>query len=142
MSENLQLRNASSPITDKLRGSVIASSGQSANARLGISARADGRAMMETLESDGRTDMDFLRKVLYYSDYKTLITLNRSNGGATYFADGFLIRKWAFKALPNDNRLRELGIEDPTEPLLSYGTVGNLSFQAFLLYAFAVMLLL
>ncbi len=101
-----------------------------------------GRAMMETLESDGRADMDFLRKVLYYSDYKTLITLNRSNGGATYFADGFLIRKWAFKALPNDNRLRELGIEDPTEPLLSYGTVGNLSFQAFLLYAFAVMLLL
>ena len=68
--------------------------------------------------------------------------MNRSDGGATYFSEGFLVRKWAFKALPNSARLKELGTEDPTEPLLSYGTVGNLSFQAFLLYSFAVMLLL
>lgn len=101
-----------------------------------------GDEILRKLEADGRVNTDFLRDVLYYSDYKTLITLNRSNGGATFFAEGFLIRKWAFRALPDEDRLRELGIEDPTEPLLSYGTVGNLTFQAFLLYAFAVMLLL
>ena len=32
---------------------------------------------------------------LYFCDYKTLITLNRSNGGATYMEDGYIIRKWA-----------------------------------------------
>ena len=37
---------------------------------------------------------------VYYADYKTLITLNRSNGGATYFRDGELIEKWHQKAFP------------------------------------------
>lgn len=101
-----------------------------------------GDRILSRLENEGKADMDFLRSVFYYSDYKALISLNRSNGGATYFSEGFLVRKWAFKALPNSARLKELGTEDPTEPLLSYGTVGNLSFQAFLLYSFAVMLLL
>lgn len=101
-----------------------------------------GENILERLASDGKTDTDFLKSVLYYSDYKTLISLNRSNGGATFFSDGFLIRKWAFRALPGRNRMEELGMEDPTEPLLSYSTVGNLFFQAFLLFSFAVMLLL
>ncbi len=101
-----------------------------------------GREILDRIGKEGTADMDFLRSVFYYSDYKALISLNRSNGGATYFSEGFLVRKWAFKALPGRERLVELGTEDPTEPLLSYGTVGNLSFQAFLLYSFAVMLLL
>ena len=101
-----------------------------------------GQKIIEMLENDGRTDTGLLESLLYFSDYKTLVSLNRSNGGATYFADGFLIRKWAFKALPDDARMTELGTEEPTETLLSYGTVGNLTFQAFLLYSFAVMLLL
>ena len=37
---------------------------------------------------------------VYYADYKTLITLNRSNGGASYFRDGELIEKWHQKAFP------------------------------------------
>lgn len=37
---------------------------------------------------------------VYYADYKTLITLNRSNGGATYFRDGELIEKWHQRAFP------------------------------------------
>ncbi len=101
-----------------------------------------GNSILDDLSGEKEIDVDFLRSVFYYSDYKTLITLNRSNGGATYFSEGFLVRKWAFRALPNHDRIMELGTEDPTEPLLSYSTVGNLSLQAFLLYAFAVMLLL
>ena len=101
-----------------------------------------GEEILGRVAAAGGTDMEFLLSVFYYSDYKTLISLNRSNGGATYFAGGFLVRKWSFRGLPNDARIKDIGIEDPTEPLLSYSTVGNLSFQAFLLYAFAVMLLL
>ena len=37
---------------------------------------------------------------LYFADYKTLITLNRSNGGGTYFSDGELIYKWKAGDLP------------------------------------------
>ena len=101
-----------------------------------------GEGILSSLEQEEGADTGFLREVFYYSDYKTLVSLNRSNGGATYFADGFLVKKWSFRGLPGENRIAELGQEDPTEPLLSYGTAGNLLFQAFLLYSFAVMLLL
>ena len=101
-----------------------------------------GQKILAGLEADEDADMDLLRQSAYYSDYKTLITLNRSNGGATYFSEGFLVRKWSFRGLPGANRMAELGQEDPAEPLLSYGTVGNLLLQAFFLFSFAVMLLL
>ena len=78
----------------------------------------------------------------YLSDRKTLITLNRSNGGATYFYNGTLIRKWAFKALPDIQKLEELADSNEMELGVDKDTKGNLGFQGFLLYVFAVMLLL
>ena len=83
-----------------------------------------------------------LRKHLYFSDYKTLISMNRSNGGATFFCDGYLIRKWARRALPDMKNLEELVKADETEALIERSTNGDLTFQGFLLYVFAVMLLL
>ncbi len=79
---------------------------------------------------------------IYYSDYKTLITLNRSNGGATYFSDGTLIRKWAFRALPDYEKLDKVAHENGLEQAADKDTKGSLGFQGFLLYVFAVMLLL
>lgn len=73
---------------------------------------------------------------------KTLITLNRSNGGATYMEDGYIIRKWAKKALPDAEELTMLSKEDSTETFIGRDTRSNLAFQGFLLYVFAVMLLL
>ena len=32
---------------------------------------------------------------VYFCDYKTLITMNRSNAGATWFSQGYLIKKWS-----------------------------------------------
>ena len=83
-----------------------------------------------------------LRRYLYFSDYKELISLNRSNGGATFFCDGYLIRKWARRALPDMKNLEELVEADETEALIERSTNGDLTFQGFLLYVFAVMLLL
>ena len=57
----------------------------------------------------------------YFADKKALITLNRSNGGATWFSDGQL---------------------DPTEEMLHSSTKGRLRFQGFLLYVFAILLIL
>ncbi len=76
------------------------------------------------------------------SDYKTLLTLNRSNGGATYFKDGKLICKWAYRALPDKDRLEKISRNNGLELAAEKETRGSLGFQGFLLYVFAVMLLL
>lgn len=79
---------------------------------------------------------------IYYSDYKTLITLNRSNGGVTFFSDGYLIRKWARRTAPDQGKLHDVATTAETEILIGHSSQGSLTFQAFLLYVFAVMLLM
>ena len=79
---------------------------------------------------------------VFSADYKTLLSLNRSNGGVTYFSRGYLVRKWAFRALPSFEKLTEIQDEDETETIIYHDTKGSLGFQGFLLYVFAVMLLL
>lgn len=39
---------------------------------------------------------------LYSSDYKTLISLNRSNGGVTYIYEGVVVKKWSHYNYPSD----------------------------------------
>ena len=105
-----------------------------------VSSTAEQFAEM-TEELDPQTAA-ILDRLVYYSDYKTLITMNRSNGGATFFCDGYLIRKYARRALPDMGELSALFQSDETEELISRSTSGDLTFQGFLLYVFAVMLLL
>ena len=81
-------------------------------------------------------------KWMYYSDYKTIITLNRSNGGMTYLNDGTIVRKWARRAVPGDEELKELSKSDSFETEIDTITSRSLTFQGFLLYVFAIMLLL
>ena len=78
----------------------------------------------------------------YFCDYKTLITLNRSNGGVTYIDGGMIIRKWAKRNLPDLEDLTDLSDMDATESYIERDSKTSLAFQGFLLYVFAVMLLL
>lgn len=78
----------------------------------------------------------------YICDYKTLVSLNRSNGGVTYFSDGYLIRKWAARNRPDRQQLQAIFDGDDTEVIIDSDSKGRLAFQGFLLYVFAVMLLL
>lgn len=102
----------------------------------------------QTIEEDIHADtlpLEVRTQILisaYYSDYKTLISLNRSNGGATYFDDGNLIRKWASADLPAGKDMKRLAKKDTTEVMLSAYTKGRLTFQAFLLYTVGLMLLI
>ena len=77
----------------------------------------------------------------YYSDYKTLVSLNRSNGGATYFNSGDLIEKWAARSLPSSKDVEELAMKDTTDLTITSSTKGRLAFQAFFLYSVAILLL-
>ena len=79
--------------------------------------------------------------ITYFADRKNLLTLNRSNGGATVLQDGLIVAKWHHRHLPGHDKLAELSATDVTESLLSENNGDRLKFQAFLLYVFAVMLL-
>lgn len=86
-------------------------------------------------------EKSLLLSAVYTSDFKTLITLNRSNAGATYINEGYIVKKWAGRNLPDREELAELASMDQTEVYLNNSTSGNLKFQAFMLYIVAVMLL-
>ena len=79
---------------------------------------------------------------VYYSDYKTLISLNRSNGGAVNFNDGNIISKWAARSLPSNRKLGKLIRNDRVEVMLDADGKGKLLFEAFMLYTFTLMLIL
>lgn len=107
-------------------------------------AEDNGFAPLVLLADNGTetTVPDIISGIAYYSDYKTLITLNRSNGGVTYLSDGYIIRKWAFRNRPDMEELTILDNEAETETLIGHSSQSSLAFQGFLLYVFAVMLLL
>ena len=96
----------------------------------------------DIIPSLAEADQTDILKWVYFSDYKTIITLNRSNGGMTYLNDGTIIRKWARRALPVESELKELSESDSFETEIDTTTSRSLTFQGFLLYVFAIMLLL
>lgn len=94
---------------------------------------------LERLDKDTEVTIS---KHVYFSDYKTLITLNRSNAGATYFHNGRLICKWAFRSYPDAAKLDGIGKDNEVETAIGQDTGTGLIFQGFLLYVTAIMLLL
>ena len=78
----------------------------------------------------------------YTSDRRTLMTVNRSNGGFTLLRDGMVVAKWPFRSLPSADRLEELVAMDPTEAMQKANTPARLKLQGYLLYVFAILLLL
>lgn len=83
-----------------------------------------------------------LMSYVYFADRKDLVTLNRSNGGVSYIADGQIVSKWSVHALPKQDELSAIFSQNPTEVLVEENNAPRLRLQAFLLYVFAIMLLL
>lgn len=52
---------------------------------------------------------------IYSSDKKTLMSLNRSNGGASLLVDGQIVRKWTNAALPGTDELSAVCLQDPSQ---------------------------
>jgi len=76
---------------------------------------------------------------LYYADYKTLITLNRSNGGGTYFCEGELVNKWDVRHVP-ENLAADFAA-DPVDLSTRYIVKRRLRTQGFCVYLAALLLL-
>ena len=78
----------------------------------------------------------------YFADRRALMTLNRSNGGVSLLSDGHVTAKWSARALPDADELASLAGRDPVEYMMRRDNRGKIRLQGFLLYTFAVMLLL
>lgn len=76
---------------------------------------------------------------VYYADYKTLITLNRSNGGASYFAEGELIAKWHANGFPEN--LQAALQADPVDLSTHNILRRRIQAQGFCLYLAALLVL-
>ena len=78
----------------------------------------------------------------YISDYKKILTLNRSNGGATYLDDGEIICKWPALRLPDAENLAKAASRNPLEQLVERSSRRRIAFQGVVLYSLAVLLIL
>ena len=76
---------------------------------------------------------------VYFADYKTLISLNRDNGGLTYLSNGEIINKWSSRGAPAD--FHSAIADDPVN--LSTWTLSRnrLKAQGFCLYLAALLIL-
>ena len=79
---------------------------------------------------------------VYYADYKPLITLNRANGGATYFNDGEIIAKWSPRDVPGGENLRNWLDREPVAASIDFITGRRIRAQGFTVYLLALLLLL
>ena len=79
---------------------------------------------------------------VYYADYKPLITLNRANGGATYFNDGELIAKWSPRDVPDGEDLKGLLDREPVAASTDFIVGRRIRAQGFTVYLLALLLLL
>ena len=75
----------------------------------------------------------------YFCDYKTLITLNRSNGGGTYFYYGELIHKWSARHFPAN--LSDDVADDPIALSTRHITRRRITAQGFCVALAAILML-
>ena len=78
----------------------------------------------------------------YQSDYKKIITFNRSNGGATYLENGEIICKWPLRRLPDADELAKAAALNPMEQLVGRSSHRRIAFQGVVLYSLAILLIL
>lgn len=76
------------------------------------------------------------------ADRKTLMTLNRSNGGVTALHDGDIIAKWAFRHSPVSNEWESILKRNPVEFELSRSSKGRIALEAVTVYSLALLLLI
>lgn len=83
-----------------------------------------------------------LLEYLYFADRRALLTLNRSNGGASLVVDGVITAKFAVRSLPEPETLSSL-CDTPAAELASEQIArGRIVLQSFLLLSSALLILL
>ena len=78
----------------------------------------------------------------YFADRRDLLTLNRSNGGMTLLSDAQIVVKWPARARKDLSGYAVSDAARATELMMEKEAASKMKMQGFLLYVFAVMLLL
>ena len=78
----------------------------------------------------------------YSTDRKTLMTLNRSNGGVTWLHDADIIAKWAKRDMPSEEKWDKISQKAPLEYSMTRSSSGRIRFHGVCLYSIALLLLL
>ena len=97
----------------------------------------NGNSMEETDPSEGQPEEAV---PVLYTDYKTALTLNRSNGGLTYLSKGMIVDKWACGNYPF-RKLEKLLAADPDIVTARVVIREQLSAEFFLLLVFFMILI-
>jgi len=106
-----------------------------------------GAQFLRDAEAAGFTALAVAREPVadldaYLSDFKKIITFNRSNGGATYLEDGEIICKWSSRRLPDAEELSKVASRNPMEQMVSRSSRRRIAFQGVVLYSLALLLIL
>lgn len=83
-----------------------------------------------------------LGEYLCFSDIKTLMTLNRSNGGATWISDGIISAKWSSGKVPGQSELAEMADAGAADTITSRTSHRRIACEGIMLGCFALLLLL
>ena len=107
-------------------------------ARTAEAAREVG--MTPIIASAGPLDSEGLPEGAYLADRKTLKSLNRSNGGATYISDGQIVRKWRV-GRSTASRLGQTLAQDPATVIAERVVRGRLTVGTYVLLTFVLILI-
>lgn len=109
---------------------------------------ASAAHFMEAAEAAGfktvviaRAPVEGLEDV-YTADFKKVITINRSNGGATWISDGEIIAKWTANDRPDAAELQKLSGQNDMEYMVKKASKGRIWYQGIMLYSLAILLLI
>lgn len=83
-----------------------------------------------------------LGEFLCFSDIRTLMTLNRSNGGATWLYDGIIAAKWSIGRTPGQSELAEMADAGVADTITSRTSHRRIAFEGMMLGCYALLLLL
>lgn len=86
-------------------------------------------------------DIDIPGVECYLSDYKSIITLNRSNGGVTMLSDGYIYSKCSVNNLYSPKKLAGFAQSDKVDVYVHESTFRAISFQIFCIIFFLIICL-
>lgn len=92
--------------------------------------------------STDRNVPEYLSEHSYVSDYKSLITLNRSNGGLTLLDNGLIVKKYELSRYPSEEETERIVSSDGIEQAISTISSSRLKAHGFILYLIVAIIFL
>lgn len=107
---------------------------------LSIAASEAGFRPMLLLSSESKDLPPVLEDIAYYSDYKDLVSLNRSNGGSVWLSDGMILGKWSVSHAPSSSEIGRMSLRERVDTVIHNVSRHRITFYGFLTYLLAILI--